>query len=345
MTLQTLDSKDLIESITTGVVPVPAGIAEDNAKQAAKREKEPEKPKATVIDSDAPPKVESAESEGDDTEGEDGLTPRQKREFTKSMLATVGKKHRKMMEAEEFAADQYRERTMAERRATELEAENTRLKAAIEPPKPAEVKSPDRKDFTDDISYQSALIDFRVEQKLQERAAADRKIAEEQRQAQIRETAGQRIAHAIELVPDFVEVTESVDWPTPPAVAGYMQESEMFAEIGYYLAQHEEVRAKLDKLSPAKQLVEIGKIESTLQPFAHLAKENASTASHGNGTKPSTETVPEPSKPRVIAPVIRPLSGGGAAQVEKAESEKTVAEVRRDFERKHGVKFLARKRH
>ena len=53
----------------------------------------------------------------DDIEGDDGLTPRQKREYTEQMQKTIGKKHRKQMEAEEFALAQYNEKTLAEQRA------------------------------------------------------------------------------------------------------------------------------------------------------------------------------------------------------------------------------------
>src|SRR5882672_113538 len=116
VTVTVLDSADLVEAVTTGKIPVPKGIAEDNKLQAAKREAANVDPDAKVTENPAAPaKVEEvAESKEDDIEGEDGLTPRQKREFTESMLKTIGKKHRRQMEAEEFATAQYNERQLAE---------------------------------------------------------------------------------------------------------------------------------------------------------------------------------------------------------------------------------------
>src|ERR1700760_1568832 len=93
MTVVVENAMDQVEAYTkgNGVFPVPPEVAADNAKQAAKTE-EPtkEEPKVEVKAEEPKPEVKA---EDDDVEGEDGLTPRQKREFTKAMQATIGKKH------------------------------------------------------------------------------------------------------------------------------------------------------------------------------------------------------------------------------------------------------------
>jgi hypothetical protein len=187
---------------------------------------------------------------------------------------------------------------------------------------------------------------------LKQQAEKDAKAEFDRKQADIAATASRRIAHALEVVPDFKEVTEAVDWPTPPAIANYMQESPLFAEIGYYLAQHPEARALLDSLHWTRQLVEIGKIESKLQPFAAKnaakvddVKSNGSTEPSTNGAKPSTEETGESPSPRQSAPVIRPLSTGGAAQVEKPEAEMTAKEALAAWQKKHAVNLTRRARH
>jgi hypothetical protein len=295
------------------------------------------------------PKVEAKtepKEESDDLEGEDGLTPRQKRELTAKMQTAIGKKHRALKDAEEFATEQYNERRLAEERAQTLTAQLEEIRKQNVPRETLPVE-PKRENFKTDAEYADALIDYRVDRKLKAKAEADEKLAAERRQEEILATAKGRIAQAIELVPDFVEVTEAVDWPTPPAIAGYMQESDMFAELGYYLAQHSDERSRLEKLSPQRQLVEIGKIESKLEPFSaktEKVKLNGSEKpSQGNGALPS-ETVETPSQPRT-APVIKPLSSGSAIQVEKAPHERNYAEEKAAWQRKQHVNLAKRSRH
>jgi hypothetical protein len=369
MTVTVLDSSNLVEYAQTGKVPVPAGIAEDNAAQAAKREAaKPEPKSAQVVESNKPepvvaetPERPPADAPDDDEEGEDGLTPRQKREFTKSMLATIAKKHRAQKEAEELATSEYNRSRMAEERSARLEQELEAFKKAAKPAESTE-GPPQRDKFETEEAYRDALLDYRVDQKWKEREAQQAKQQEEQEAAETLAHAKARIEHAIELVPDFKEVTEAVDMAVPPHIAVYMQGSDMFAELGYNFAKHPDVLARLaaytEGLKPGTQkfvdgitrsLVELGKIESRLTPFASPAKvddhSNGAEPSQTNGTKPSTETGSAPSKPRVQAPIIRPLSAGSGAQVEKDPSERTAAEDLIAWQRKHNVKLTARKRH
>jgi hypothetical protein len=287
----------------------------------------------------------SADNGADDIEGDDGLTPRQKRELTAKMQSAIGKKHRQAREAEEFATEQYNTRRLAEQRAEELARENARLKAETTPP-PKEPTRPERQNFKTEDEFRDALIDFQVDQRIKAEKEKDAKAAAEKRQAEIEVTARARIAHALQIVPDYQEVTEAVDWPTPPAVANYMQESPLFAELGYYLCQHPEARELLDSLHWTRQLVEIGKIESKLQPFTapvvKVKSDEASTSST-NGTTPSTETDLSPS-PR-SAPVIRPLSSSSATQVDKPAHLRTYEEEKALWQKKHSVNLSRRSRH
>jgi hypothetical protein len=98
-----------------------------------------------------------------------------------------------------------------------------------------------------------------------------------------------------------------------------------------------------------KQLVELGKIESTLTPFVKVEPEakveDGIKPSPPTGAKPESETGSTPSKPRVQAPIIAPLNGGSAAQVEKDEADMTGSQVITAWQKKHGVVLTARKRH
>jgi hypothetical protein len=297
------------------------------------------------------PKAEAAKGpELDDIEGEDGLTPRQKREFTESMLKTLGKKHGLQKAAEEFATDQYNQRVLAERRAEAAEREAAELKARTrEAPKvDPEAGKPQRDKFENEQVYQDALVDWRVDQRLKERQAEDEKRQNERAQAELSARLGAKVDRAAELVPDYREVTGAVDVPVPAIIGGAMQESELFAEIGYYFAKNPAELERLSELTPAKALVEFGKIESKLQPFSKSDKSDAekvSTASPAaNGEAPSQKTGSAPSpKPRPGAP-IKPITVT-SSQVDKPESQMTAKEALAAYQKRQGINLERRKRH
>jgi hypothetical protein len=321
----------------------------------------PEPPKSNGKDKEAEGKAEAAasgdgvipgetkpdnkEEHPDDVEGDDGLTANQKKELSAKMLKAIGKKHREMKEAEEFAAAQYSERKLAEQRADQLQAA---LDAAKGKPaeKAEEVAKPDRQNFGTETEYVEALTDWKVDQALAKHAAEQAKQAQERSFAEMEATAKQRIQDAIKLVPDFKEVTGSSDEIIPPAVAGYMQESEMFAELGYHLAKHPELVVSLSKLKPALQLVQIGKIESTLQPFSKEEPKDGATPSKAvpEAIKASETTGLTPSKARNTAPVIQPLSTVGAA-VEKDPVDMNIRETISDWQKRNNANLAMRKRH
>ena len=161
-------------------------------------------------------------------------------------------------------------------------------------------------------------------------------------------TAKQRIATALTLVPDFADVTGAADVEVPPAIAGYMQESEMIAELGYHFAQHPEVLVSLKKLKPALQLVQIGKIESTLKPFSETAGKQKDGATPSKAVpeaiKASETTILGSSKARSQAPVIQPLSTVGAA-VEKDPVDMNIRETISDWQKRNNANLAMRKRH
>lgn len=368
MSIVVESSADQVQAYTEGkgVFPVPPEVAADRAAQAKKAEDEDPVKAAEAALAAVKPKPEAktetkteAKTEDDDIEDERGLTPRQKRDFSEAMLKTIAKKHRAQKEAEEFATSQFNQRTLAETQAQTLARENAELKARLTP-KVEEVKEPVREDFKDDKTFWDAMVDYRVDQKLKMAQAKAVETAEENRRQEIASHAKAKIERAIELVPDFKEVTESIDTPIPPYVAGYMQESELFAELGYHFAIHPEDLERLSKMTAGvregtnaytqavtKQLVALGKIESTLKPFAP-ANGNGDAKEH----KPSTddrpvesETGTTPSKPRVNAPIIAPLTGTSAAQISDDEANLTGSQVTKIWQKKHGVVLTARKRH
>jgi hypothetical protein len=364
MAVVTIDSKAELEQIR----------ADLDVAQALQDGKIPQSKAALAEEAAAKSTGEAAPEDTEEAEGEDGLTSRERhdllavgrKELPDSVKRVIGKRVAQRKAAEEFAAAQYSERKLAESRAAAAERELADLKAKAQPPETAakpEAGKPQRDKFPEgavgDTAYWEAVIDWRADlradAKLREKEAERNTAEAKQRQAEIMETASARIAKAIELVPDYADVVGAVDAEVPPVVAGYMQKSEMFAELGYHLAKHPEVLTKLAKLPPDEQLVTIGKIESTLQPFvAKAAKvEDGATPSSKastNGTRreaaPSEdETGIVPGRARDTAPVIRPLNGSGASPAEVAPQDMNIRETIRDYERRNHANLALRKRH
>lgn len=306
-------------------------------------------PKAEEPKAEEKPKVET-KPEGedpDDIEGPDGLTPRQKREFTAAMQKTIGKKHRQAKEAEEFAKDQYNQKLMAERRIAELESmiqqnqrgdvQNPTESTGLEPPK--------RENFESDEAYQDARVDYRTNLRLLEVEQQRQQEAQQAYQQQILAQAESRIANARTLVPDFDDVVSAADVPVPPTIANYMQESEMFAELGYHFAKHPDALQKLINLPPMRQLVEIGKIEAILKPFGADAPKAQDGQKPSQDGKQETVTPSTNGKPRKAPAPITPLNTASGTQVQKAESEMSYEEAREYWAQRNGRNITKRSRH
>jgi hypothetical protein len=303
-------------------------------------------------EAEKPAEAAKVEKPAESEEDENGLTAEQKATFTENMKKTIGKKHRLQKEAEELAEEQYNTARLAEKRAEKLERDLARLQEQLTPAKVEEAKEPNRADFKDDKSYADAMIDYRVDQKLKAKEADDHKRALEDRQREGAVQATARIEEARKLVPDFDEVLASVDddkHPVSQTIAGYMQESDMFAELGYYFAKNTEALDNIMKLSPTKQLVAIGKIESTLKPFStktekaeEVKTDPASESSNGKAkADPSTNAKASKARPEPI----KPIETGSTSQVEKPEGEMTYQEYKAHWQKKRGIKLGLRKHH
>lgn len=317
-----------------------AGYEEPEPKPAKSDPKPADKPEpkaAEKVEADKPTEKTDDQEDADDVEDEDGTTARQKRELSAKMLKAIGKKHRQVKEAEEFAAHQIRLTKDAEKRATELEQALQRatpretVKEAIEPV---------RENFATDSDFIKASVKWGVDQGIQQREAGMR---EQARVARVE----QQMERAKELVPDF-ETTVEASLNYPGVVVEYMRESTMFAELGYHFAKNPKALEKLVSLGPMKQLVELGKIEATLRPFgssASSSKADDKSDDDAPEAKSSTsDTGFSPSKARSDAPVIRPLTGGeGAVEVDpRAMSTRQSIE---HFQKTQKVNLHARKRH
>ena len=98
-----VDNKSLVEFVTTGSSPIPPEVASDNEKTGvvSKQKLAPLAQQDPATDTVAG-KVDAV----DDGENPDGLTAEEKSTLTEKMKRAVAKRHSRMKEAEEFAADE-----------------------------------------------------------------------------------------------------------------------------------------------------------------------------------------------------------------------------------------------
>lgn len=155
-------------------------------------------------------------------------------------------------------------------RMAEIEAENRFLKQQMEAAKP-QPQQPQGKPSVDQFDtyedYLDALSDWKVEQKLsgfQQQTQRQSEDIQRQRHAQEFEARKQaKIAEGVAKYPDFNDVvSDNPSLAITPVMAEAMLESEVFADIAYYLGDNPEEAARISRLPPVSQAREIVKLES-----------------------------------------------------------------------------------
>jgi hypothetical protein len=182
--------------------------------------------------------------------------------------------------------------------------------AAVSAPKPetAEAQTPaplaasndaepQSDSYSDYGTYTRDLIKWQIRAAQREDAAEAAKAAQ-QTAAQAKAAAwNDRVVAASAAKPDFQAVAMNVDLPVSPVMGEAITDSDIGADILYYLGQNPAEAARIAKLSDVAQIREIGKLEARLTP-------------DDSGTDESDE---EPLKPLPIskapAPVSRPQGG------------------------------------
>lgn len=161
------------------------------------------------------------------------------------------------------------------RREAERDAEYWRAKALQSPEaKPAEPKAEETATAPDPEGYDAGEFDTRYIRDLakfeakQEVAAAMKAIqAQTQQQSHDREWQS-RIEKASETMPDFEEKVlvgaQRGEWACSQDMADALRATDKGPELAYHLASNPAEAARLYRLSPALQLMELGKLEAKL---------------------------------------------------------------------------------
>lgn len=201
---------------------------------------------------------DTAAKAADDDEDDADLPERVRRQ--------IGKKHRQMKEAEEFAREEYRERKAAEDRAAALERELNELKSKSGPKPEKGADAPKPEDFKTVAEYADALTDYLLEKKL---AAREAKRSEEQtktaQQREIEKTQAdlaERVEKLKKDIPDFEDVVESIpdEFQMPPVMARYFVQNPVML---YHLQKSDPKELqRLVKLPPIDAIERLGELKA-----------------------------------------------------------------------------------
>lgn len=200
-------------------------------------------------------------------------------------------------ELEEFAESEYELRLRAEKRIGELENE---LKTAKPPEPKAEVKpedvEPDPTKYTDQKEFLKDWGKWNRNEALKEfnRVEAERQFKVEQ------EKINARIATQIEAakadLPDFVEVIEAAGRENPfvpEHIKMAILDSDVGAHLAYHIRKNPDVEKHLYSLTPAKALLELGKLELK---YTKEAKASAEVSTKTSTIDTTTKAPPPPPK-------------------------------------------------
>lgn len=217
---------------------------------------------------------EAAKPAVDDEEQEDKDLPERVRK-------QIGKKHRRMMEAEETAKEWWSQKTAAEQRAEKAESEL----AALKTPKSAPGE-PDPEKYKTNAEYIDAMVEFRFAQKEAKEKANRIKDAQDRAQSEFID----RLNAVRKEIPDYDEVVSEAEFDVVPHVAAYIAESELGPKLGYHFAKNPDELARIQKLSPIRAIAELGKIEIKLETKAAPAKADETKAAVAVSKAPSPVT-------------------------------------------------------
>ncbi len=201
-------------------------------------------------------------------------------------------------------------RREAEQRARDAEERATKAEKELQDSRKPKDGKPKPEDFTDPVKFAESLADWRVEEKLKERAEADRKNADDKRQADLTAAWNKRYKAAQKQIEDFDDVIMAEPLSLQPPVVTAMFESEVGPQLHYFFSKNREEADKINEMSAASAVRYLGRIE------ARIEAENAAREKKDD-KKGNLEVVPsKPVRRAVEAPEpIVPIAGSTSANV------------------------------
>jgi hypothetical protein len=198
------------------------------------------------------------------------------------------------------------QRREAEERAAAAEARARELEARLNPPKLDDIEAqigarPKAADYTDIEAFSADLETWGGKRAILLDAQQRGQQAAEQARAEQIKTFRERQGAFKEAHPDYDEVVGSAaDIPVAQDLLDEMLGSDMGLAVQYYLGQNHDEIKRLNSLSPAKRMLEFGRLETRLK----LEVKQAAAAPAAPEVPPATrqrQAPPEPVRPIATA--------------------------------------------
>jgi hypothetical protein len=153
---------------------------------------------------------------------------------------------------------------------------------------------PKRETFVDDQAYQQAQVEHLAEVKAAEKLAERERAKEAERRT---ESFLDKAEKATERYPDFHSVVSNPSLPINEAMTEFIAESDLGADVAYYLGKNPGKAHEISQLSPIRAARELGKIESELaaRPKANPSKAPEPISPVGQRGKASVSSLPSDS--------------------------------------------------
>jgi len=152
-------------------------------------------------------------------------------------------------------------------------------------------EEPKRESFRDDEAYLQALIDQKAEVKAAEKLAQRVQQQEAERR---KDSFAEKAEKAAEKYVDFEDVVFNPSVPINEAMTEFIAESELGADVAYFLGKNLAKALAISQMSPVKAARELTRIEAEIaakpKPTPSKAPEPISPV--GSRGKPSTSTLP-----------------------------------------------------
>ena len=204
------------------------------------------------------------------------------------------------------------QRRAAEERAAAAEARARELEAKLNPPKLDDIEAqigprPKASDYTDIDAYSAELETWGGKRAILLDAQQRGQQAAEQARAEQVKTFRERQAAFKEAHADYDEVVASAsDIPVAQDLLDEMLASDMGLAVQYYLGQNHDEIKRLNSLSPAKRMLEFGRLETRLKLETKTAAAAPAPAAPPAAAR-QRQAPPEPIKP------IGTAGGGNSA--------------------------------
>jgi hypothetical protein len=219
------------------------------------------------------------------------LDPKDKPKKKSSIQDRIDELVKEKHELDEAFQSEYEQRLLLQGEVNALKSQAPK----VEEPKKDEIGAePDPATYTDQKVFLKEWGEW-------QRKTARAEFAAEQAKARAAEEAARReaamqakVAQARKDYPDFVQVAQAADRRTrevPGHIQAAFHDSDWGAHLAYHLMKDEAEEKRIFSLSPAKALLELGKIEDT---FAKRAKAEGQPEPAPVAVTPEPKPVPSP---------------------------------------------------